>query len=58
MKIVPDLGLAAVVPGPGGVLEEGEAVEVAGDVTGTTRVGVVPPRAPQRPRFLQDGEPE
>ena len=46
------------MPGPGGVRREGVAVEVAGDVTGTPGVGVLPPRPTQRPRFLQDGEPQ
>ena len=48
--------LPAVVPGPGGVLEEGVAVEVAGDVTGTARVSVLPPGPPQAGRLLQDSE--
>ena len=57
MEVSQDLGLPAVFPGPGGVLGEGVAVEVAGDVTGTARVGVLPPGPTQLPRFLQDGEP-
>lgn len=58
MKVIQDLGLPAVVPGPGRVLGEGEAVEVAGDVAGTAGVGVLPPRPPQLGGLLQDGEPQ
>ena len=58
VKVIQDLGLPAVVPGPGRVLGEGVAVEVAGDVTGTARVGVLPPGPSQLARLLQDGEPQ
>ena len=57
VEVIQDLCLEAVVPGPGWVLGEGVAVEVAGDVTGTARVGVLPPGPSQLPGFLQDGEP-
>ena len=57
LEVIQDLGLPTVIPAPGGVLREGVAVEVTGDITGTARVGVLPPRPTQLARFLQDGEP-
>ena len=58
LEVIQDLGLPTVIPAPGGVLGEGVAVEVTGDITGTARIGVLPPGPPQPSRFLQDGEPE